>query len=604
MRVFRHILLGLILSCMPVLAWSAPLRAEVAADPTVSTHETDTAEAPVRRAPGWRPTYPAAIIQVNPGAVATPPPEAFPVDELPMPDRWRIIETFGTHARWYDPYNQNTLKGDRPLPGLEDWFFAFNGVSDSVLELRSFPVPVGGPTTENPNSLDAFGRSDSLVASQTILLGASLFKGSTAFKPPELEFHISLGFNANYAVIGERGLLSIASSRGPRRHDQFLALQEAFIDYHLRNVSDHYDFDSLRIGIQPFSSDFRGFLFQDNQLGIRLFGNRDNNKFQYNLAGFVLVEKDTNSGLNDVGQSLRKDAILVANLYRQDLPVPGITSQITLIYNANREGREVHYDSNGFPVRPALIGNLRPRDYDIVYLGYNLDGHLGRINLTGSIYGALGEDRNSIFTDKATDVRAWFAALEPSIDLDWIRVRLSGLYASGDHNPYDDKETGFDAISENPLIAGADTSYWIRQSVPLVGGGRGVSINGRNGVLNALRSSKEEGQSNFNNPGTVLLGAGADLDLTPNLRVSGNLNHIWFADTAVIQALRQEGSIPNEVGWDYSVAAIWRPLMTQNIVFRLSAAALDPGAGFKDLFTDRVRSGRFYSVLLNTVLAF
>jgi hypothetical protein len=451
---------------------------------------------------------------------------------------------------------------------------------------------------------DAFGRSDSLVASQTILLGASLFKGSTAFKPPELEFHISLGLNANYAVIGERGLLSIASSRGPRRHDQFLALQEAFIDYHLRNVSDHYDFDSLRIGIQPFSSDFRGFLFQDNQLGIRLFGNRDNNKFQYNLAGFVLVEKDTNSGLNDVGQSLRKDAILVANLYRQDLPVPGITSQITLIYNANREGREVHYDSNGFPVRPALIGNLRPRDYDIVYLGYNLDGHLGRINLTGSVYGALGEDRNSIFTDKAADVRAWFAALEPSIDLDWIRVRLSGLYASGDHNPYDDKETGFDAISENPLIAGADTSYWIRQSVPFVGGGRGVSINGRNGVLNALRSSKDEGQSNFNNPGTILLGAGADLDLTPNLRVSGNLIHIWFADTAVIQALRQEGSIPNEVGWDYSVAAIWRPLMSQNIVFRLSAAALDPGAGFKDLFTDRARSGRFYSVLLNTVLAF
>ncbi len=589
---------------MPVLVWSAPLSAEVTADPTASAHETDTTEAPVRRAPGWRPTYPAAIIQVNPDAVATPPPEAFPVDELPMPDRWRIIEALGTHARWYDPYNQNTLKGDRPLPGLEDWFFAFNGVSDSVLELRSFPVPVGGPTTENPNSLDTFGRSDSLVASQTILLGASLFKGSTAFKPPELEFHIALGLNANYAVISERGLLSIASSRGPRRYDQFLALQEAFIDYHLRNVSDRYDFDSLRIGIQPFSSDFRGFLFQDNQLGIRLFGNRDNNKFQYNLAGFVLVEKDTNSGLNDVGQALRKDAFLVGNLYRQDLPVPGITSQITLIYNANREGREVHYNSNGFPARPALIGNLRPRDYDIVYLGYNLDGHLGRINLTGSIYGALGEDRNSIFTDKAADVRAWFAALEPSIDLDWIRVRLSGLYASGDHNPYDHKETGFDAISENPLIAGADTSYWIRQSVPFVGGGRGVSINGRNGVLNALRSSKEEGQSNFNNPGTVLLGAGADLDLTPNLRVSGNLNHIWFADTAVIQALRQEGSIPNEVGWDYSVAAIWRPLMTQNIVFRLSAAALDPGAGFKDLFTDRARSGRFYSVLLNTVLAF
>jgi hypothetical protein len=46
-------------------------------------------------------------------------------------------------------------------------------------------------------------------------------------------------------------------------------VQEAFLDYHIRNVSDRYDFDSVRVGIQPFSTDFRGFLFQDNQLGVR-----------------------------------------------------------------------------------------------------------------------------------------------------------------------------------------------------------------------------------------------------------------------------------------------------------------------------------------------
>ena len=42
------------------------------------------------------------------------------------------------------------------------------------------------------------------------------------------------------------------------------------IDKHLRNVSHRYDFDSLRVGIQPFSSDFRGFLFQDAPFGVRL----------------------------------------------------------------------------------------------------------------------------------------------------------------------------------------------------------------------------------------------------------------------------------------------------------------------------------------------
>ena len=36
------------------------------------------------------------------------------------------------------------------------------------------------------------------------------------------------------------------------------------------------------------------FPFQDLQLGIRLFGNRDNNLWQYNLAWFRKLEKDTN----------------------------------------------------------------------------------------------------------------------------------------------------------------------------------------------------------------------------------------------------------------------------------------------------------------------
>ena len=74
-----------------------------------------------------------------------------------------------------------------------------------------------------------------------------------------------------------------------------------------------------------------------------------------------------------------------------------------------------------------------------------------------------------------------------------MRFRLSGLYQSGDSDPYDDKETGFDAIFENPVFAGADTSYWIRQTIPFAGGGRAVSVNGRNGILNNLRSSKEQG---------------------------------------------------------------------------------------------------------------
>jgi hypothetical protein len=128
-------------------------------------------------------------------------------------------------------------------------------------------------------------------------------------------------------------------------------------------------------------------------------------------------------------------------------------------------------------VRPALLGDLRGRNYDAVYLGYGADGHIGKLNLTAQAYAVLGRDRNSFFTSKAANIRSFFFAAEPSIDTDWARFRVSALYASGDGNPYDNIEEGFDAIFENPVFAGADTSYWIRQTVPFAGGGRAVSIN-------------------------------------------------------------------------------------------------------------------------------
>ena len=163
-------------------------------------------------------------------------------------------------------------------------------------------------------------------------------------------------------------------------------------------MSERYDFDSVRVGIQPFSTDFRGFLFQDNQLGVRFFGNRDNNRWQYNLAYFRRFDKDTNSGLNDVGTQLRKDDVFVANVYRQDLPVPGFTSQLSYVRNTNHEAGEFHYDTNGFLVRPAQIGDGRGYNYDVNYLGYNGDGHFGRINLTTSAYWAIGHQDHNQFS--------------------------------------------------------------------------------------------------------------------------------------------------------------------------------------------------------------
>jgi hypothetical protein len=596
----------------------APPQPETLAPPADWEEDTPPVDPAIidgRERPGYTAPLPEQIEQNNEGAIRAPPPQAFPTDQLPVPDRWRLIESLGlVKESLLDPYNQNTYKGDRPInrakvPWLpitgDDWFFVANLISDSVYEPRTFPIPVGVQTTEDPDRNDVFGNDFSQVFSQTFIAGFALLKGSTTFAPPTIEYRVTLAYNVNYVDVPERRVLFVEPSRDSERLDHFLGVQEAFVDYHFSQFdTDRFDFISIRAGIQPFQSDFRGFLFNDQQLGVRLFGSRDNNRFQFNLGAFWRLEKDTNSGLNSVVKPLRDDFVFVANAYRQDFLIPALTSQFTVVYNMNREADDIEIDDNGFPVRPALLGTLRGREYDVVYLGYNADGRVGRVNLTGSFYWALGEDRNSFFTDRPANINAQFAAVEASYDRDWMRFRLSGAYASGDSDPFDDTEGGFDAIFENPVFAGADTSYWIRQTIPFAGGGRAIAVNGRNGLLNSLRSSKEQGQSNFNNPGLILVGAGADFDLTPQFRLSANANHLWFENTSNLEVLRNEGSIPREIGYDLSAAAIWRPKANQNLVFRLSAAALVAGDGFQDLFDNLGEEQKFYSILANVVLTY
>ncbi|TLY50177.1 MAG: hypothetical protein E6K53_11410, partial [Gammaproteobacteria bacterium] len=415
---------------------------------------------------------------VNPDGVAPAPVDQ--VGEfLPVPDRWRIMESLGYKFPWYDPYNQNVWKGDKPIDG-KDHFLALNFISDTILQPRSVPTPVGPQSPSAPGQNDTLGRIQQDVFATTLIASADYYKGDTTFKPPEYEFKATLALNYNRVRVQQARALQIDPRFGKNRDDGFLGVQELFYLKDLRTVDERFDFDEVRIGIQPFSTDFRGFLFQDSQPGVRFFGNRDNNRWQYNLAYFRRLEKDLNSGLNDVTRSPRHDDILLFNLYRQDLPITGFTSQGIVLFNHNRDTK--FYDSNGFLERPAAIGLERLRHYDVVYLGYNGDGHIGRVNLTASAYGAFGHQDHGIFVNDSQQIRAGFAAAEASMDFDWVRVRASAAYASGDKKPYDNRANGFDSIFENPIFAGADTSYWISQGIPLIGGG-GVALHGGNALI-------------------------------------------------------------------------------------------------------------------------
>ncbi|HZR35019.1 MAG TPA: FimV/HubP family polar landmark protein [Nevskia sp.] len=520
-------------------------------------------------------------------------------EKAPIPDRWRLLNNLGlVPQRWYDPYNQNTWKADKPIRHGDE-FLNLAATADTVYEYRRLPVPVGPQGSNHPGENGIFGGERQTLFNANLILSAVYIKGDTTFKPPEYELHLTPVLNYNYTVAEEAGALNIDPGKGRYRSDQFVGLQEAFVDYHLRNVSDRYDFDSVRFGIQPFSSDFRGFLFQDNQLALRLFGTRDNNRWQYNLAWIRRLEKNTNSGLNDVRTKPRNDDTYLVNVYRQDFPVLAFTSQLTLAHNRNRENGEQFYDDNGFLQRPASIGTESPRKYQVTYLGYNGDGHFGRLNLTMSTYLAVGRQDRGVFADDVKRIRGLFAAAEASYDMDWLRLRLSGVYASGDHNPYNGTATGFDAIFENPIIAGADTSFWIRQAIPLIGGG-GVTLSQRNGELADLRSSKDFGQSTFENPGIIIIGFGTDADLMPQLRQSFNFNHLWFDSAQTVALARNQLVHSNSIGWDLSTALIYRPFFTQNIIFRLSGAMLIPDDGYRSLFPDKYQ----YSVLGNLLLTY
>ena len=531
----------------------------------------------------------------------------FQSDALPVRDRWRLVQALGLLPYdKLDPYNPNVLKGDLPVLAKElgpDWFFNLTAVSDTVVEARRLPTPVGAQSTANAGANGTFGRGRQSSLIETGIVSLALIKGDTTFRPPDYEFRFVPVFNINRTSTQELRAVNINPAFGTDRNDSYIGVQELFVDKHLRDVSPRYDFDSIRIGIQPINADFRGFLFLDQPFGVRLFGTRDNNQWQYNTAWFRRLEKDTNSGLNDISQRLRADDVFLFNLYRQDFLVPGFTSQLTVLHNRNREGdRAAYYNANGFLERPAVFGSGRPHNYDATYLGYNGDGHIGRWNISASAYYVSGRDDRGMISGRQEDIGAYFGALELSRDFSWVRLRASALWASGDADPYDGKAGGYDAVLENPQFAGADTSYWIRQAVPLIGGG-GVALSMRNGVLPSLRTSREFGQSNFTNPGLHLFGVGADFDVLPGLRVISNLNYLEFDNLSSLAVLRNQRLSSTRIGLDASVGVQYRPFFTQNVVINASVGALFPAHGLREIYGSAFDDTQ-YSALLNILLTF
>jgi len=537
----------------------------------------------------------------TPGYAGTPSVPSAPqttADRREARDRWRIAfpeyDRYGDRGgrgrdipfkkgRWWDPYNQNVLKGDYPIKGNET-FFVFSATNTSTIELRRVPT-ASGASADDPRSAEFLGQPEQLALNETLQLSFELFHGDTAFRPRDWAIKVSPTFSIpNYLNARENGVVNVDVRRGTNRTDTHVSLEEAFGEVKLADLSANFDFVSLRAGIQPFVSDFRGFIFSDNNLGARLFGSFGNNRYQYNAAYFSMLEKDTNSGLNRF--DTRHQNVYIANIFRQDFIRKGYTIQGSLHFNDDRAS--LKYDRNGFLVRPALIGDVRPHSIRVGYLGISGDGHLGRLNLTHSYFYALGRDDRNPIAGRSVRIKSNMAAVEASVDKDYLRFKGSFFWAQGDENPTDGKATGFDAILDDPNFVGGQFSFWNRNGIRLTQ--TGVGLVQANSILPSLRSSKTQGQANFVNPGIFIYNAGVDVEVTQRLKAVFNVNYLRFHRTESLEYILLQNHIRHDIGWDYSLGVAYRPFLINNVTITFGASTLQTGRGFRDIFTDRGRN--------------
>jgi len=513
-------------------------------------------------------------------------------------DRWRIgfpeYDRYGDRGgrgrdipfkkgRWWNPYDQSVLKGDYPIIGNKT-FFVLSATDTSTIELRRVPT-ASGASADDPRSAEFFGQPEQLAVNHTVQFSFELFHGDTAFKPRDWAIKISPTFSVpNYLNARENGVVNIDVRRGTNRSDSHVSLEEAFGEVKLADLSANFDFISVRAGIQPFVSDFRGFIFSDNNLGARVFGSFGNNHYQYNAAYFSMLEKDTNSGLNRF--DTRRQNVYIANVFRQDFIRKGYTIQGSVHFNDDRASKK--FDRNGFLVRPSQIGDVRPHAIKVAYLGLSGDGHLGRLNLTHSYFFALGRDDRNPIAGKSIRIKSNMAALEASFDKDYLRFKGSFFWAQGDTNPTDNRGTGFDAILDDPNFVGGQFSFWNRNGIRLTQ--TGVGLVQPNSVLPTLRSSKTQGQANFVNPGIFIYNAGVDVEVTQRLKAVFNVNYLRFHRTESLEYILLQNRIRHEIGWDYSLGVAYRPFLINNVTMTFGASTLQTGRGFRDIFTDRPRN--------------
>ena len=479
-----------------------------------------------------------------------------------LPNRWNFDwPTYKRYAdddkqvwvvgRTLDPYNQNKLKGDFPVFGSRSLFMNTN------LQLN---------TALNPRQVGKGEAQSQFFNNNNFVGSVELFRGDTVFQPKSWAVRGTIVGNINDNTVA-----------GETATQHTYGIEEAFAEKRLAVLNTSFDFVSIRGGMQNFNSDFRGYLFFDNQLGVRLFGNARSNRDQYNVAFFSMRVRDPVSQLHSFDS--RDQTVVIGNYFIQDFAVPGYTAMFNV---------HVNHD-NGVPNDPHAL--------QVTYAGFHGDGKWGPWSVSHAFYQAFGTDDDNRVARTLNggnaapvDISAQMAALEVSRDADWLRYRGSLFFASGDDRSDPTKAHGFDSITDNPNIAGGQFMFWDQQNTSVAGL---VPPNAKGPVVSVLSEkfslypdlrSRFTDRSNFVNPGLLVLNGGVDLRMSPKLKVVTNVSYLKFANAEVLRQLVAKnggkGFEDETIGLDISAAAKYRPFLNENMFFVLGFSSLSPKGGF------------------------
>jgi hypothetical protein len=480
------------------------------------------------------------------------------------PNRWRLIEPLGIGERarnpLYDPYVPNPVKGDYPLFG-DKVFFSATGVVDTFVDFkRNLDFFSGGRFRNVPY------HEHNVLGQITAAAFFEIFQGDTVFAPKDWAIRLApiMRFRCGDLNATDHGC------------GEFFTMQEAFGELKLFEIGQTFDATSARVGLQGFTSDFFGLVYNDVQPGVRFFSEIERNRFKVNIAAFDRLNKEKLSALNEF--SRREHQVVVAGLQWDDFIFDGFNVLPNFVFSSD--------------AAPGVAAGGHLTAY---YFGLTTNGRIDRVNVASAFYWVTGHTANNTPNRNSQEISAGMAFTQVAYPIAFVNPRLAVAYATGDGDVTDNHAGGFDSVFDNVAFGGGQFSYLFGEKIQL---GATTVLRG-NSVFPSLRGANATSQ--YVNPGVFAINPGIDVALTPTTTLEANYAYVRFDKTASLRAAAGGRNVSNEIGHELNAGVAWRPFLNEQVILFGGAAVFLPGQGIKDTFGN---DDPVYKTVVRLVLTF